>query len=233
MFCRVSIIGSCPDCTLLISVQSVDSCGPNSSRYFDMKTFALKLFAARNIQEGEEITTAYTKIVIPTPERQKGLASYCFQCACPHCSDPSSDAHRLRLQKDFTLTAAAKRFNAWLKDINLPDDMLLKEIKAAVKVLEREGLHASSSFSVALLHICCIYNALASNVTAFNKYKARLLELWIGDGNNLQRNIETFRITVVPLYRARVKAKQGIAVEGIPMSAEVQGAENPVAEDDE
>ncbi len=173
-----------------------------------MKTFALKLYAVRSIKEGEEITTSYCELDVPTSQRQKSLAPYGFQCTCSHCSDPSSDARRARIRKEFDAIVNAKRLSMWVENTRLPDDLLIKETEEALKVMEREGLQGSAYYTANLMHMCAIYNALNNDATAFKRYKARLLKLWIADGGNLQRNISIFKTVVVSLEGARSKTKK-------------------------
>ncbi|KAF9024824.1 SET domain-containing protein [Hymenopellis radicata] len=193
------------------------SCGPNTTRHFDMKTFALKLYAVRNIKEGEEITTSYCELDIPTSQRQKSLAPYGFQCACPHCCDPSSDARRARIRKEFDSSVNAERLSMWLENTRLPDDLLIKETEEALKVMEREGMTGSAYYSANLMHMCAIYNALDNDVATITKYKARLLKLWIAADGLLQTKLEMFKMIVVPLQGRRKKKSVAIrAVDRLP-----------------
>ncbi|KAF9024825.1 SET domain-containing protein [Hymenopellis radicata] len=186
------------------------SCGPNTDRHFDMKTFSMKLYAVRDIKEGEEITTSYCDLEVATAARQKALAPYDFKCACPHCSDPSSDTRRARMLKEFDSRINSARLRMWLGNTRLPDDLLVKETEEALKVMEREGLEGSAYYSSNLVHMCAIYSALNNDATAFKRYKARLLKLWIAAGDDLQQKIAMFKAIVVPLEGAREKAKKGI-----------------------
>ncbi len=55
----------------------------------------MQIRAARDIEEGEELTTAYCAILNPAAKRQTDLAAYDFRCTCAACSGPSiSDVKR-------------------------------------------------------------------------------------------------------------------------------------------
>ncbi|PBK92458.1 SET domain-containing protein [Armillaria gallica] len=63
------------------------SCSPNALRKFYMSSFSMQLRAARDIEEGEEIFTAYTDILLLAADRAKDLAPYGIQCTCRACLD--------------------------------------------------------------------------------------------------------------------------------------------------
>ncbi|PBK71610.1 hypothetical protein ARMSODRAFT_973230 [Armillaria solidipes] len=54
----------------------IGSCSPNIHRKFHMATFSMQLRAARDIEEGEEIFTYYTQILLTAADRAEGLAPY-------------------------------------------------------------------------------------------------------------------------------------------------------------
>ncbi|KAL5521242.1 hypothetical protein ACEPAG_9165 [Sanghuangporus baumii] len=63
------------------------SCDPNATHRFDRKTITKALLATRNIERGEEITTAYIDTSSPKSDRQEQLKRrYRFTCNCTLCS---------------------------------------------------------------------------------------------------------------------------------------------------
>ncbi len=50
----------------------------------------MQIRAARDIEEGEELMTAYCAILKPAAKRQTNLAAYDFKCTCVACLDPRS-----------------------------------------------------------------------------------------------------------------------------------------------
>ncbi|KAK0463026.1 uncharacterized protein EV420DRAFT_1150872 [Desarmillaria tabescens] len=67
------------------------SCSPNTHRKFHIATFSMQLRAARDIEEGEEILTSYTGILLPAAERAEALAPYGIKCTCRACLDPAKE----------------------------------------------------------------------------------------------------------------------------------------------
>ncbi|KJZ76536.1 hypothetical protein HIM_03872 [Hirsutella minnesotensis 3608] len=61
------------------------SCVPNALVQFVGRKAVLR--AERPIAEGDEIEISYTDYTAPLSKRQDALASYCFKCQCPRCSD--------------------------------------------------------------------------------------------------------------------------------------------------
>ena len=85
----------------VVGILTFYSCGPNTGRVFDVKSFSMKLYAQRDIKEGEELTAAYCSLLSTTAQRRKALELYGFTCCCPHCIDPESDARRLHIVNNF------------------------------------------------------------------------------------------------------------------------------------
>lgn len=78
----------------------VDSCSPNTATMFDMASFSFRLYAVRDIADGEELTYSYLDITAPAAFRQKTLEPYGFRCTCRACRDPhTSDARRATMQR--------------------------------------------------------------------------------------------------------------------------------------
>ncbi|KAJ7072777.1 hypothetical protein C8F01DRAFT_957368, partial [Mycena amicta] len=74
------------------------SCSPNTQRFFDKTTFSWRLYAVRDIADGEELTFMYSALYKPAAERKTVLDQYHFTCTCAACMDaPSSDARRAAL----------------------------------------------------------------------------------------------------------------------------------------
>lgn len=67
------------------------SCLPNVSYRFDMKNgFKVSVKAARDIKNGESLSTSYTHVLWPTSVRQQHLKdTKYFTCSCERCNDPT------------------------------------------------------------------------------------------------------------------------------------------------
>lgn len=79
------------------------SCTPNSHWAWSESTGCQTVYAATDISEGEEISTAYVPITRSRERRQKDIfTTFNFTCACPPCSgelDAESDARRERIDE--------------------------------------------------------------------------------------------------------------------------------------
>ncbi|KAF9038975.1 hypothetical protein BDZ89DRAFT_1129491 [Hymenopellis radicata] len=152
-------------------------CGSNTARHFDIQSFAMQLHAARDIEQGEELTTFYLTPFLTTQERQNICRRYSFQCVCPHCCDPEFDLRRLYLKSEFNSGVLQGRFEMWLNDLSLPDDFLIKELEDALRLVALEGLESSLVHESILHTLCAVYNAQDTDVERFHAYKAHLLKM--------------------------------------------------------
>ncbi|KAK7057595.1 aldehyde dehydrogenase [Favolaschia claudopus] len=82
----------CATCKLISRLNH--SCSPNTFPRFDIPSFSYRLYAVRDIAEGEELTFQYTHVVNATAKRQEALKPYDFTCSCTACKDPGSDKRR-------------------------------------------------------------------------------------------------------------------------------------------
>ncbi|KAF9036935.1 hypothetical protein BDZ89DRAFT_1129974 [Hymenopellis radicata] len=87
------------------------SCGPNASRRFHMPSFSMRLYAYRDIAQGEEITISYHERVWECAvSRQQDLDSYGFRCSCPSCANAAeSDRRRARIEARYNRESVKKR----------------------------------------------------------------------------------------------------------------------------
>ncbi|KZV66042.1 SET domain-containing protein [Peniophora sp. CONT] len=86
------------------------SCTPNTYWRWDTRTYAVHLYAARPIAEGEQLSIPYVPLLAPQAKRADQLLDrYIFRCTCPSCTGSravraASDARRASL-KTFVDTA--------------------------------------------------------------------------------------------------------------------------------
>ncbi|KAK4166847.1 hypothetical protein QBC43DRAFT_256544 [Cladorrhinum sp. PSN259] len=91
-------------------------CRPNAFIHFSETTLAMTIWAAKDIEEGEEITITYSAAGMVTEERQSTLEKvWGFKCKCSLCSSPpsvleKSDSNRkeIRLLQDQVVELAQK-----------------------------------------------------------------------------------------------------------------------------
>ncbi|GLB43047.1 putative SET (Su(var)3-9, Enhancer-of-zeste, Trithorax) domain containing protein [Lyophyllum shimeji] len=160
------------------------SCGPNARWEWDTASFALYLSAVRPIQQGEEITIAYTACTRPRGERHSTLhAQYGFTCACTYCALPcaaASDAARVALARFWS---DLPPFEAWCVDGRTPDEWLVKRHLEALRLIKQEGLQVlDAERHVDAIAMC--YGALA-DVEMFRAWTERVRErearrVWVG-----------------------------------------------------
>ncbi|PBK92488.1 SET domain-containing protein [Armillaria gallica] len=163
------------------------SCSPNAAKKFRMSTFSMQLRAARDIEEGEEITTAYTDNLEPAAERARHLLSRGIDCSCPACLDPAkSDPIRTAVRNRPVLYSprGARQGDAWIS----PALQTLARI-------EEEGLEASPEYSYTLRQVfnAYVYVKDEENALVYGK------KLWLANlaaGNPLYdmfRNVESMK----------------------------------------
>ncbi|KAJ7716515.1 hypothetical protein B0H16DRAFT_1388840, partial [Mycena metata] len=79
-------------------MRSLTSCSPNTAPRFNMSSFSYRLYALRDIAEGEELTFQYTDVSQPAAQRNERLRPYGFICDCAACKDATaSDARRKKI----------------------------------------------------------------------------------------------------------------------------------------
>ncbi|KAH8889977.1 hypothetical protein GQ53DRAFT_766414 [Thozetella sp. PMI_491] len=56
----------------------------------------MQVYAAGDIQQGEELIDAYSELARLRADGANGLASLGFQCECPVCQGPQTEEHEMR-----------------------------------------------------------------------------------------------------------------------------------------
>ncbi|KAK3987356.1 hypothetical protein QBC44DRAFT_295254 [Cladorrhinum sp. PSN332] len=80
-------------------------CRPNAFIHFSETTLAMTIWAAKDIEEGEEITITYSAAGMVSKERQETLEKvWGFKCKCALCTSPpstlsKSDSNRKEIRK--------------------------------------------------------------------------------------------------------------------------------------
>ncbi|KAI1303340.1 hypothetical protein F5Y03DRAFT_396058 [Xylaria venustula] len=112
--------------------------------------------AARDIQQGEELTISYVDIFLPSRKRKERIRSWGFECACALCQGPKNET----VASDKRL----RRIEQLKNDLNNFQEMkVTAETGAEYAVLhEEEGLHA---------HLGSAYTRAALNFALFGDEK--------------------------------------------------------------
>ncbi|KAF8917092.1 hypothetical protein CPB85DRAFT_1431704 [Mucidula mucida] len=130
-------------------------CCPNSTRRFHMPSLSMRLYATRDIAEGEEITTNYTGTWESTVARQEKLSPYGFTCSCPCCSNcEASDRRRAHLQAQFNPRRLSMRLNKWAhtNTSGITNEEMLTEVEEGLRLYAEEGLESHNLYPTFLLH---------------------------------------------------------------------------------
>ncbi|KAF4590778.1 hypothetical protein EYR40_009375 [Pleurotus pulmonarius] len=136
------------------------SCCPNADRTFHRASLSMRLYAVRDIQKGEEITTSYCDLLAPFAKRQQYLARYGIHCECPPCLYPvESDENRRRISR---LKNAVPAIIKWAATPALRDDLLIVPALTILRLLVGEGLEATQHYTQALYHTMLIFAALGT-----------------------------------------------------------------------
>ncbi|KAF7351083.1 SET domain-containing protein [Mycena sanguinolenta] len=132
-----------------------------------MPSFSYRLYAVRDIAEGEELTYQYTDAVQSAAKRQTELKPYDFVCTCPACKDPSkSDPRRAAIAKFYAA-------NIGMLTSSFLDDALLAKCRKQIELIVCEGLehHTVYFHIVKLLMEGCIAHGDAQRAS---KWAAKL-----------------------------------------------------------
>ncbi|KIY64570.1 SET domain-containing protein, partial [Cylindrobasidium torrendii FP15055 ss-10] len=124
------------------------SCCPNASRTWDLASFSQRIRAARDIEEGEEITTQYTCLTWPYEKRKEDLLPYEIDCKCPSCiqmDHTRSDKRRKLFEKPPTIHTP----KTMPKDGEPMDGWIAPALKV-LRLMEDEGLQLAPSYKSVL-----------------------------------------------------------------------------------
>ncbi|KAL1726137.1 hypothetical protein EV714DRAFT_255167 [Schizophyllum commune] len=112
------------------------SCSPNARYTFNKLTFTSRLRAVRDIKAGEEITITYSRLDVPSVERQKDLAPYGFVCTCDACKGAAeSDARRAKIPSDIRPALKRGRIEPLLDLVTLIEREKLQDLPVYVDAL--------------------------------------------------------------------------------------------------
>ncbi|KAJ7782617.1 hypothetical protein B0H16DRAFT_1682069 [Mycena metata] len=148
IFGRASAADYCSSVHKLM--RSLTSCSPNTAPRFNMSSFSYRLYALRDIAEGEELTFQYTDVSQPAAQRNERLRPYGFVCDCAACKDATaSDARRKKIGA-FGV-AASCLFDAALADDTRMDNFLA-ECHEHLALIAQEGVeHFLAYFDIVKL----------------------------------------------------------------------------------
>lgn len=187
------------------------SCSPNTRYDFDKASFAVRLFAARDIPAGEELTLMYVDLTMSAAERQAGLAGYGFTCTCIACTNPKkSDARRAEIAR-----ISPPRYSTWYDDPSLPDDYLSRQSLRYIELCKQEGLESLDLYTAHWAQLNMVYAALADAKRCRETAKMALRwHIKAKDRSARSRELAellaspTFKLTDHPAWKERIPYKR-------------------------
>ncbi|KAK7061310.1 ER lumen protein-retaining receptor [Favolaschia claudopus] len=111
------------------------SCSANTCPRFDLPSFSFRLYAVRDIAEGEELTYSYVDPLASAAQRQQGLRPYDLVCTCAACTDPATSDPRRAAIKTFSPDTVK-----WALDPQLPDNWLIRQCLDQLVRITKEGM---------------------------------------------------------------------------------------------
>ncbi|CAK5281855.1 unnamed protein product [Mycena citricolor] len=131
------------------------SCRPNTQPVFHPASLSFRLYAVRDIPQGEELTFAYTNIQMPAGHRNRALRPYQFTCRCSACLNAKlSDKRRKKI------AGFAPDVRSWAADHTLTDDWLIVQCREQLERIDSEGFEADEAYYDALKTLMEFYLCL-------------------------------------------------------------------------
>jgi hypothetical protein len=147
------------------------SCRPNSGNYWSVKNEQRVIFAARDIEEGEEITVSYIPLLKSIQERHSRLRQYGFTCDCAACQSSESSMRRERIEG--MMDSLEQKIYAPSKKA-ATNDKLVEKAQKVVKMLEDEE---AWDYLAKAYHYAAVFNQRRGHLEESNKWAEKELEL--------------------------------------------------------
>lgn len=163
-----------------------------------------QIIAIRPIRAGEEICIQYTDLDRPRADRQAELlAKYSFTCTCWSCSLPPQESRRSDIRRNLIRTIDSDPDNeselkAWIANASLPDDLIIKQSKYVVDMLETEQICPENVWPAHYQRLCKAYCALGDleNAKAWARKAALLTRVCKGDDGGWEKVVAAPQNTV-------------------------------------
>ncbi|KAF7289312.1 Aldehyde dehydrogenase [Mycena indigotica] len=176
------------------------SCAPNTAFSLDKAMLAYRLYAVRDIAEGEELTLQYVDVLCSKTQRQEALKPYDVTCACSVCTDPTTESDKRRSM----IGSFIPTISAWAANRQLPDDWLIKKSTEVLDLIEKEGLEYFELYCIATHTIMEAYICLGDSENA-SKWAERVIRQPWSEEYNDQHEVEELLDPESPAY-----AKHGL-----------------------
>ncbi|KAG5651531.1 hypothetical protein H0H81_008293 [Sphagnurus paluster] len=172
------------------------SCTPNAQERWDLQSMSFHVRALRPIKKGEQIFISYCSLLRSRTERQQELSQkYGFKCACECCSLPPKDSARSDARRG-ALDAAHvklyeldhqerdKAFQAWVKDLSLPDNHFAKHSQGLLDIIVAEGLYNKTLWVAHAETVCKAQSALGNAKGIIGVAKTAAMLSLVEDGQD-------------------------------------------------
>ncbi|RDL38986.1 uncharacterized protein BP5553_03326 [Venustampulla echinocandica] len=147
------------------------SCSPNSGNWWSEKTDRRVIYAARDIEKGEEITVSYIPLLKTTKDRQARLEQYGFICDCAACQSSESDKRRTKIWD--LLETLELKFRSPSKKTSTNDKRAAKAIHL-VEMVEDEGL---TDYLARAFHVAAVLSQQSGQLNAALEWAIKELEI--------------------------------------------------------
>ena len=156
-----------------VLTHEIYSCMPNVHYKFEVSSFSFQSTAVRDIEAGEQLFLPYCQLRRTKAERQIDLAPYGFSCNCRACVNATSATDILRK----TFKDQILRHDAWVKQPEWTDDILLPSALMLEEAMVAEGLDCEPEFFTLLTVIHMSFSRLGKRPEMV-KYKKRVTEYY-------------------------------------------------------
>ncbi|KAG9229555.1 hypothetical protein BJ875DRAFT_474513 [Amylocarpus encephaloides] len=147
------------------------SCRPNCGNWWSSKNGHRVIYAARDIEEGEEITVSYIPLLMKGKDRQARLAQYGFTCDCAACQSTTSDKVRVKIA-DLLESLEQKLPPSPNRKATMNERLALKSLKLLEHVEEEQ----MTDYLARALHIAAVFSQRTGEGGKAREFTLRELE---------------------------------------------------------
>jgi hypothetical protein len=158
------------------------SCRPNCGNHWSEKRGERVIYAARDIEEGEELTVSYIPLLKKTAERQARLGQYGFRCDCAACRHPTTEGDKRRAKIGRAIESLEQRLSYTSKK-NATNDKHIARAMSLIEMLEQEGL---TDYMAEAFNFAAVFNKRRGNVDEALEWATKELEIlrWAEDDSS-------------------------------------------------
>lgn len=172
------------------------SCRPNSGNWWSEKQGHRVIYAALDIQEGEEITVSYIPLLKKSSERQQRLGQYGFTCDCPACQSEPGESDKRRIKIAHLLETLEQRAYYPSKKAATNEKSIDKAL-SLIEMIEEEGL---ADYLHRAFKLAALFNKIGGHFEDAEMWARKALEIlqWAEQGSIEAREILDFMESLAP-----------------------------------